>query len=225
MKKIIVVVAFFLIYGYTFCQVSLNENTEGNPSYAFLVSDEIETDKVYASLLSRYIFSCMVDEDSELNRDSVNLLIHRKSFAQAITFIILDETNKLNVFYESNDGWEAMKMNLITNIPDTNIIYQIADTLLANACNYGAMVLWDKCNIDKLSNFLQYKDSVVSSKNEYTMAELLALCCISGHMEEYASVSHFLMAIDLDLYNSICNLCENAPFTYEDLLYHVYNKP
>ena len=118
-----------------------------------------------------------------------------------------------------------MKMNLITDIPDTNVIYRIADSLLANTCNYGIMTLWDKCEFDRLSNYSHYKELIISKKDEYSIAELLALCCISGNKKEYANLSQSLIDVNLDLYNTISILCEKASFTYEDMMYYIYDGP
>lgn len=223
MKYFYIIFTFIVIHLNGFCQISVNKNE--SPHKVFQIPDNIEPDAMFKGLLSKYVYECMVDNPSNLQKDSIELLVRRKSFVPVITFFVSDSSNKLNRFYESDDSWNSFKMNLITNIPSKEVMLEVVDSLLGIhcvSCSYGIMALWGNCDFNQLANYPQYRERLVTEKRTFELAELMALCWISNNKDEFLHISDVLLELDKEIYLKILSLCKQPKFDYEEMIEVLY---
>ena len=223
MKFICVFFAFMAIHLNGFCQITVNKNE--SPHKVFQIPDNFEPDAMFKGLLSKYAYECMVGNPSHLHKDSIELLVRRKSFVPVITFFVSDSSNKLNRFYESDDGWNSFKMNLITNIPSKEVMFEVTDSLLGISCvscSYGIMSLWESCDFNQFANYPKYRERLVTEKRTFELAELMALCWISNNKDEFLYISNVLLELDKEIYLKIVSLCKQHKFDYEEMIEVIY---
>ena len=79
---------------------------------------------------------------------------------------------KLN-HYENVSRWVECYDNLLYNCNNTDVLYDLTDTLLYFKKSNGIIVLWDKLDINRLKNIDSYLNYIVKNNCIYKIAELI----------------------------------------------------
>lgn len=216
------------------CKVSASNDSlliKLNPYFSdcndyFIISKEIETDPEYSSILNSYLYKSLVGAlDCEIQRENLDSLSKRKSFVKTVLLFYKNKDYlKLN-HYENVSRWVECYDNLLYNCNNTDVLYDLTDTLLYFKKSNGIIVLWDKLDINRLKNIDSYLNYIVKNNCIYKIAELII---VFHNNKEFEKRDYYLKKIkkfqDFKKQSvKLLNLIEEYSFiNYEQYIEEIY---
>lgn len=173
--------------------LSVSDGHTGNP---FMVSYDVEPDYEYNQLLRKYLYSTVRGEGvSSFSHDSLSALFGRPSFKMASIEIMNPENaGRLNVVYpESLMTWDDSVTQVLLCCTNDNVVYEVADSLLATGYSKGMIALWDECDVNRLISYPKYFQLIKGTPSE--LAELTELAIINHNSDNRREVKRIMRQI------------------------------
>lgn len=152
----------------------------------FVVSDEIESSSDYKKVLGEYLYLSLVDgykcdSDSSL----LSKLFLRDSFVRTVLLFFTDGNYVMLNHYERESRWKESYQNLLLNCTDLTTSYILTDSLLSLGKGNGLTAFWNKrLETDRLSNYTEYVNGLISNGDFYDLAELCIVLHNSNDLDQ-----------------------------------------
>ena len=190
------------------------------------IPDTIESDTVYAKLISTYFISSLQGEDlcarflTVIDKEE---LYRKSSLIDAITSAYLKGVEMPESFGETY--FLDHKIELLFHIDNRDVLYEVTDTLLYHGEADGLMVLWNNLDTTKLNHFKKYYNSILSSDNIFLIAELAVSMHLNGYKEQEAELLNKAAIVKEgfeEQYNALQELLLEPTFNYPEYLGKIY---
>ena len=216
------------------CNSQISRNLIGNKQTHkcenyFTISSNLEPDSKFREILSAYLYKFLIggSECEILSDKNLKQLYLRNSFRKTI---LLFYTNKdlenLNVFEDKRE-WIDRYQELLYGVKDIGVLNEIANDLLAKNNFDGALALWEKADIKKLSNMTKYVNNV-DSNNFYICAEISAFYHILNKpflSEQYLKKASEIKGFEKE-YGTLSKLLKDRKFfeysEFKEMIYGTY---